>query len=280
MNPVLNMQWQSIANTFFDIQPPLRPGVEDITIFASLVSELRHTTKHSTGNALLLGVTPEIATLDWPSNMTLTAIDTQAAMIDRVWPGDIAGKRKAQLGNWLNPVVNPGSIDMILGDGCLNLQSFPDGYHQFADSMRAKLRPGGALVTRVFVNPSVGESLKNLESELRSHNVNTVEALRLRTGMSLVTRNNPNVAYRKIWQTLMQLADRLDISNLPESRQTVLKSIAHYEKNDGSMSFPWVDQITDVLSNYFVNTKVIIPECDFGRCAPIIVAYKESKPAQ
>ena len=49
----------------------------------------------------LCGVTPEIVTMSWPCAIDLTAMDQAESMVRVVWPGDVAGVRRAIVGNWL-----------------------------------------------------------------------------------------------------------------------------------------------------------------------------------
>ena len=50
--------------------PPLRPSRDDVAILEGVVQSL-----HTAPRVLLLGVTPELATLAWPAGTELVAVD-------------------------------------------------------------------------------------------------------------------------------------------------------------------------------------------------------------
>ena len=85
--------WDLLAHQFGHQQPPLRPCAEDVQILEGIIHDWSQKNFQPATNVLLLGVTPEIATLNWPAKTFLTAVDKSEAMIEVVWPGNIPGRR-------------------------------------------------------------------------------------------------------------------------------------------------------------------------------------------
>jgi hypothetical protein len=78
--------------------------------------------------------------------------------------------------DWFDmPFEKPG-FHLIIGDGVLNFQPFPDRFHAFLVHLRAYLYPGGQLCARVFTQLDLPESTESLMDEFRrSEKVNYYE---------------------------------------------------------------------------------------------------------
>ncbi|MCX5742901.1 MAG: class I SAM-dependent methyltransferase, partial [Proteobacteria bacterium] len=108
--------WVHHARQWARIGAPLRPGPEDVAIMASLTGGVRR--------ALLLGVTPELATLAWPADATLVAVDRSRAMIGAIFPSTQI-RAQALVGDWCALPLADGAIDLAVGDGCLTNLPYP-----------------------------------------------------------------------------------------------------------------------------------------------------------
>ncbi len=137
--------WHEIARHWRLIKPPLRPDERDLAIYQLLVA------KCAPSRPLLLGVTPEIARLDW-AGATLTAVDHTEAMIDALWPNP---RENALLGEWTCLPPQAGEPDFIICDGGLHLIDFA-GQASLAAHLMERLAKGGMLVMRLF-SLSAGE---------------------------------------------------------------------------------------------------------------------------
>ena len=74
--------WESAAASW-QHRPPISPAPEDMAWYEQAARGGWVT--NSPLRALLLGVTAEIATMDWPVRTNLVAVDWAEAMIKRVW---------------------------------------------------------------------------------------------------------------------------------------------------------------------------------------------------
>jgi hypothetical protein len=96
---------------------PLRPPQECITIFEQTVRD--HIGEFNAPYKLmLLGVTPELATLPWPQNVSLDAIDKSQEMIDLVWEENQHIKSTIHKGDWQSMPFTSNSFHCVFGDGC------------------------------------------------------------------------------------------------------------------------------------------------------------------
>jgi len=168
--------WKSQIDLLKAMTPPLRPHTSEVALVAEVATALQGAMGNSDFRVLLLGLTQEIVHMDWPSGTLLTAVDRSEAMIRHFWPGDIPGKRTLVNSDWFDmPFGKPG-FHLIVGDGVLNFQPFPDGFRAFLEHLRSFLYPGGQLCARVFTQLEIPESTESLMDEFsRSEKVNYYE---------------------------------------------------------------------------------------------------------
>src|SRR5258708_4148123 len=101
--------WDLLATQFQHQQSPLRPCDEDIRIIHRIIHDQQHSSIRP--KAFLFGITPEIASMSWPENTFLLAVEKSQAMIDVVWPGNILNQRQAICDNWLDVKIEEHSLD-------------------------------------------------------------------------------------------------------------------------------------------------------------------------
>jgi hypothetical protein len=106
-----------------------------------------------TDRVLMLGVTPEYAEF----GHRLTAVDSSAAMIQHVWPGDTP-HRRAVLCDWKEHPMQ--DTDIVIGDGSLNATPHPESV---VTAVHTALRHGARMaVFRIFVRPDTVDMLEDL----------------------------------------------------------------------------------------------------------------------
>jgi len=121
--------------------PPLRPP-------ASVAAQIAALLPVGDQPTLLLGVTPELATITTP----LIAADWNPAMIAMAWPGDMPD-RWALCADWLHLPLAPASIGAAIGDGALTMLVWPEQHRMLAARLAEALAPGGRIVLRCFATP-------------------------------------------------------------------------------------------------------------------------------
>ncbi len=167
--------WRHLASVWKHRNPPARPSPQDTRLLEEMVGEAL--AGREAPRALLLGVTPEIATMRWPSGTRLVAVDGSAAMIREVWPADEARGAAVVRGEWGAMPFREGAFDIVVGDASLGFQKYPDPFHGVVREVRRVLRSSGALATRVYTRPETREPLETIFADLRAGRIGTAEFL-------------------------------------------------------------------------------------------------------
>jgi SAM-dependent methyltransferase len=149
--------WSSLARAYAMLGPPLRPSREDVRHMECTVAAWARSCYRTRIDALLLGVTPDIANMPWPDNTRLTALDSALPMVKAVWPASIPQKRWAACGSWQELPLATGSCDVVLGDGAINCVRYPVGCRSVLAEAARVLRDGGVVILRCYVQPAIHE---------------------------------------------------------------------------------------------------------------------------
>ncbi len=185
--------WRSIAERWRHIGPPLRPSEQDLFAFQSALraSEVR--------TALILGVTPELERLNFPSSSTVYALDRTEGMIRAIWPGSL---KRCVHGSWCEMPFAENVFDVIFCDGGFHLVERPLAQRNLVSQLARCLKPDGAFVLRLFSQPSTTETSQEVLEDLRSGRISTMNHLKMRLGMAMQRSSEEGVALREIWSTV------------------------------------------------------------------------------
>ncbi len=123
------------------LKPPLRPHESVARQIADLLADCADP-------LLLLGVTPELATID----REIVALDWNAEMIALAWPGDTAA-RTAQLADWKAMPLPAASVGGAMGDGALSMLGWPREQPTVLAELWRVVRSGGCILLRCFATP-------------------------------------------------------------------------------------------------------------------------------
>jgi SAM-dependent methyltransferase len=149
--------WDNLARVYAALGSPLRPARGELETMERAVSAYAAAAGDRPLHGLMLGVTADIATMRWPARCPLLAVDLSHEMIRSVWPGDIAGVRRAVRGDWLSLPLRPSSVDIAIGDGSMSCVSYPDGFRTVAESVFAALKSDGIYIVRCYAQPEKRE---------------------------------------------------------------------------------------------------------------------------
>ena len=144
------VHWDNYAHTWQHVKPPLRPSQQDLEVMLTAIKQQQTIVSPKKSQAVLLGITPEIAEMQWPDNSELLAFERSAGMKQVNWPGDISGKRHAYTGNWLELTVNTNQADIVIGDGSFNCVAFADEFEKVTQEIDRVLNENGVLIMRFF----------------------------------------------------------------------------------------------------------------------------------
>ena len=167
------------------IQPPLRPNADVAAAIGALLEE------HGIGDdpVLLLGVTPELATVP----RRVIALDWSADMIAIAWPGDTADRR-AVIGDWKRMPIAESSVAAAIGDGALTMLAWPAEQPLLFEQLRRVIRPGGRIVLRCFATPDPCETIEAVRADAMAGAL-PFHAFKQRFNMAVsVAEGLPNVA--------------------------------------------------------------------------------------
>jgi len=272
--------WSRAAQIYHQIEAPLQPSAEDIATmerFVATAARLRASAFNPKLNAILLGVTPAIATMAWPPNTNLLAIDRSEGMLHGVWPGDRPGIREARLGDWLALPVDDASCSVVVGDGSFNCLEFPTAYQQLANSVARVLHEDGVLIARVYVQPATPSSLEKLWQDLVAGQFSTFDGFKFLLCMGLVDEQF-NVAVHDVWQYWSQVkGNEQALFNATGWSAAKFATIAHYQNSAARYSFPTLSEVERIFSAQFKKIDIAFPTYPLGECCPTLMLRKRSR---
>ena len=265
--------WDSVAPSWDFYSSPARPCDEDVATFLRFAATYSDTPAIATNAVLMLGVTPEIATMAWPAGTVVTGVDKSEAMVNRVWPGDIPGVRHARCDDWfaLPPPLRP--YDLVIGDGSINTLRYPGELRRLLARLRSLARPGALLILRSFVRPPTPESVATLVEAAQDHGIGNFHAFKFRLTMALQSSPEEGVPVNEVWQAWRRLelaVERLSKRNgwRPEEIRTIELS----RGKQARLSFPTLDELLATLEAEGISVlDRNVPEYEMGDRCPIVV---------
>lgn len=263
------LHWRSVSQEWKYFGSPLRPCGEDVQYMEKIVAE--KCSDQADIKIQLCGVTPEIASMDWPTGAHVVAIEQSQEMIRDVWPGDIEPKRIAVQGNWLELAPNQNSYDIVIGDGCFISFAYPDGYNNLATTLAHNLKKEGLLIMRFFTQIENKESSDHVFSELLAGKIGSFHAFKWRLAMSLQPSSQEGVRLHDIYNAWQQAAIDQDslMARTGWSRETI-DTITLYQDKQNRFSFATLAEVLEVLENHFYKESIYIPQYELGERCPII----------
>ena len=201
--------WQTIAARWSAVGSPLRPHADDLGFVEREASgwAARH---GRPPRVLILGVTPELCRLAWPTGTTVHAADRYTDMIRAVWPGSPA---QVVCLDWrqLGRVHAAGSIDLIVCDGGWHLLPWPNAQSELATCIAGLLAPGGLALVRLFALPEVRETPEVVLADLVAGRISDMNRLKLRLGMALQRTPEEGVRLGDVWDCVAAVAPDLAV---------------------------------------------------------------------
>jgi len=262
--------WQG-RTRWSDVGPPLRPGPHDVALLQRLVAEAM--AGRSRRDAILLGVTPEIATMTWPAGTRLIAIDSSPGMIDRVWPRDrLTIPAEARHGDWRDLPLAGASADIVLGDGCFSMLATEEDYRRMCLEVRRVLRPDGYFIIRLFVRPRRREDIAVIWENLLARRIGNFHEFKWRLAMALAVGKDDQVRVDDIWQAWRAAAiDARQLAAQLNWRLADIETIEDYRGSPLIFTFP---PLAEVLRRCWPSYNLlsrIVPDYQMGERCPTLV---------
>lgn len=234
--------WQGHARQWHLVGAPLRPSPEDSLIMMDLLKDILSAPLPE-ARVAVLGVTPEVIQLDWPSHTLLHAFDHSLAMLETVWmpPAGIASQ--ATLARWQDLPVPDSSYHAVVGDGSLNVLPRLDDYALLFAELARVSAPGGVTVLRCFLRPDCAETPQQVQDAVMAGRVGSFHALKWRLAMALAERRHGVIAVADIHQVFEALFERDYLVKCTGWTRDVVDTIDAYRAVDTVYTFPTQAQI-------------------------------------
>ena len=263
--------WLELSSRWHRIKPPLRPAPQVINLFERLVGNLAGG-NGSTLRGLLLGVTPEIATMRWPIGTKLLAFDSSPAMIRNVWPMGDARNAVVIRADWKAMPLPADHVDMVIGDGILTSQRYPDDFKALAREVHRVLKGNGALVLRLFARPEENETVAEIFDDLRAGRIPNFDVLHWRLAMAMHGDLASGTRMSDVWDAWH--------ANVPNSEELMTsvgwapdaaRIMESYRGLKTSISFPTVREVGEIFAGAFEQVACHVPNYDDGARYPTVL---------
>lgn len=265
----MNDHWDDHARQWENVGPPLRPDPLDVAYVERLLKKL------TISQAVLLGVTPELAKMRWPSGAQLTAVDRNVGMVKHIWPHErISIPAIAVLGTWEQLPFRTNSVDVVVGDGCYTLLVGKKNYGELSREVGRVLNPNGRFIMRFFLRPDTPELIEDVFADLRGKRIRNFHVLKWRIAMALHGSFGSGVAVEDVWKAWKAADVDVDalVGDLGWSRSSI-ETIDVYRFSAARYSFATIGELRDALAPYFHEVSCYYPSYELGdRCPTFLLA--------
>jgi SAM-dependent methyltransferase len=271
--------WDSLAADLPELPfppPPSGISVSDIDFFAARSRLLFDCLPKKSLDALMLGVTPEIAAMRWPDPTTLVALDWSNGMIRRRWPRSGLPQFAAPIqGDWRRMPLADSSRDLVVGDCCqVAVGSFEDCAAYHSEVCRA-LRPGGWFVERCTLRPEVPESADALFEQLFAGELANFEVFRRRLAMALHGANREGARAGDVWQAWNErVPDRRALTERYGWTTQTFSTLERWKDSEVRFPFPTLAELLDLAGPGLELLECDFPTYEMGERCPRLVLRK------
>jgi hypothetical protein len=272
--------WRDAAHHWHNYGSPLRPCAADVRAMEAFVGKGRSGRGARPVRALMLGVTPEIATMAWPAGTELVAVDKSLPMIDCVWPGDIAMRRKAVHADWFDFAAGADRFDVVIGDGVVALLDYPRQYRMLGETVRRWLADDGILVTRPFLQAATREAPDAVVADLVANRISSFHSFKLRLAMALQESAAAGVRMGDVYAAWERAAIAVDaLAARTGWPRGVIETVRTWEGKSSRLSFPTAEEFADVMSEQFDKEDERRLPYELGERCPV-VCFRPRAPAR
>lgn len=269
--------WGEVAYHWHHYGPPLRPSAAEVRVMEEMVRRWYAARRARPPKALLLGVTPEIAAMAWPDETELVAADRSEPMIQRVWPGDVGGRRKAVCADWFDLSSGSDTYDVVIGDGTFTILDYPGQYRALAATVRDVLASDGIFISRFFLRPAMSETAETVFDDLLANRIATFHGFKFRLAMALQESADSGVRMGDVYSAWRSAAIDLDsLMAMTGWPAGAIETIRLYEGKDSRLSFPSAAEMDAAMSEHFEKIDKHYLPMQMGERCPI-VSYRRRK---
>lgn len=268
--------WQRHALQWSHVGSPLKPSSHDGELMLnSLAPSILSQT--SPFHVAILGVTPEIINLPWPSHVELLAFDHSATMIENVWCPSQIVKSTVFQNDWRNLPLSDSSIDAAVGDGSLNVLPEISYCLELLHELHRVLKRNGSFVIRCFIRPEKHETISDIRSMLQSGFIGSFHALKWRLAMSLASVENGCVVVSDIHSAFKMLfPDRKYLSESTGWPLMEINTIDAYKNSSTRYLFPTLIELESHCQSYFDLKQIKYSNYELSdRCPTLILNRRD-----
>lgn len=263
-----NLAYWTALSGKWSVAPPLAPGEEDLDWFQRQLGRLGARPLR----ALLFGVTPGLARLDWPAGTVLAALDWSAGMLRNVLPREATAQHSAAvLADWRELPIAARSCDVVLGDGCYTALGDRESARLMNAEMSRVLKPGGLACFRCFVRPPGASTAQALFDELEAGAPVAFDLFRWRLAVA-VQGERWGVALGEVWRAWNErVADRAALAARHRWDLAGLQRIERWKDESARYAFASLAELQGLAAPYFDLLEAEVPRYASGEYFPRVV---------
>lgn len=272
--------WERHARQWARVGPPLRPSAEDVAIAGRAVDRWREATGRDDPAVLLLGVTPELWSIDTGPRSRWSAVDRSSDMVRAVWSGPIRPGDAALVADWRRLPCRASMFDLAFADGCLTNLPFPGGYVSICDEIGRICASDALWVARCFVQSSRAEAAADVVAELEAEPAGGFHAFKWRVAMALQPDAETGVALADVYDAFAAAAP--DLEALAARRGWPAETVRTIEAYRGlrvRYTFPTLEELGALLRDSgFEILEIAVPTYELGdRCPTLVLAPRSAR---
>ena len=267
-----NLHWNRHAAQWAKIASPLRPAAEDCALYRAALAQSIPERQRDAARVLVLGVTPELASLPFGSAVELVACDHAMGMARHLWPlRKFSGAHAAVLNaDWLAMPLAASRFDIAVGDGSLSQLDFPREYRRVVGELQRVLRPRALLVLRLYCRPDPPETADAVFDDLRAGRVAGFHAFKLRLLIAMHGRG-PGAKLADIWQRwTAEFPDAGTTAKLSGWPRGTIDTMEAYRDAPARYSFPTLEEVRAALAPDFEFVHAAYPHYELGERCPVV----------
>ena len=266
--------WERHSIQWRHIGVPLKPSDSDSNFMLESIT-------HLIGNCSnrfvvgVLGVTPEVIQLKWPSQVDVEAFDHSSGMIDSVWQPNVNNPSRVTHAFWQTLPIENESLDAIVGDGSFNVLLSLGTYIEVLTELHRTLKPNANIIVRCFIRPLVTEKIEAIIKDVNNNKIESFHALKWRIAMMLADNNKSTVAVNEIYACFERhFKDRNELMKKSSWLPDVINTINAYKNSPTIYTFPTLDIFRGVIDNLFTIEKVFYGEYELSDKCPTLILKK------
>ncbi len=264
--------WARHAAQWADFGSPLRPVAEDSGLYWRAITASLTESALAGARVLLLGVTPELASLPWPGNASLLAVDSSLPMLHGIWPAvKFPGAFAARLNaDWLAVPLRSCACHLVIGDGSLSVFAGTSAYRRCAQELHRVLRPDGHAVLRLFCQPESPESPAQVLADLRDGHVGNFHAFKWRLVMA-IHASDMRACLADVWACwAAEFPAPEEVAALTGWPLGQIRTLESYRDAPARYNFFSLPEVQALLSPEFELLDAVRPAYELGERCPIV----------